>query len=143
MDFIQKIMKNAIISILTIFLLIISDSESKAQKIENFKYKIVDGKVQITYDLITVKEGQEVEVRLYSTLKGFDMRLYRATGDIGKELKAGKDKKIQWNNNEELTSYNKVDMTFKLELIAKQMPAKNIERAKSKGLFAGFFGSEK
>jgi hypothetical protein len=135
-------MKNIFIPyLIIIFLLLILSSESKAQKIENFNYKIIDGKALITYDLITAKEDQEVEVRLFGIIKGYDMRLYRATGDIGKELKAGINKQIQWNNNEELTAYNKEEMTFKLLVIAKQQPTKNIEKVKSKGIFAGLFGN--
>lgn len=136
-------MKNISTPLLIIFLMLAISINSKAQKIDNFKYNLIAENVYITYDLITAKEGQEVEVRLYSTLKDFDMRLYRATGDFGKELKGGKNKQIVWNNKEELTSYNIEEMTFKIEVISKQQPNKVNERVKNKGLFAGFFGSEK
>jgi hypothetical protein len=134
-------MKKNIIFYLFIILFVVNlPATIYAQSVENFSYKIVNGKVNITYDLITAKETQEVEVRLFCTMKGFDMRLYRATGDIGKELKAGRGKKIEWNNNEELTSYNKEDMTFKLQVLAKKQPVKEVEKVKNKGIFAGLTG---
>lgn len=110
-----------------------------AQKVENFNVQVNEDKAIIHYDLTGLKENQEVEVRVYATIKGFDMRLYRASGDVGKEIKGGKGKTIEWNNDEELTSYNKDDITFKINVISKNQPVK-AEKNKNKGIFAGITG---
>ncbi|MDQ3394923.1 MAG: hypothetical protein M3512_12530 [Bacteroidota bacterium] len=110
--------------------------QAQAQKIANLDVHVNQEKATIYYDLVGLKDNQEVEVRLYATIKGYDMRLYRAIGDVGKGITGGPSKIIEWNNNEELTAYNKDDITFKLQVISKQQPLK-AEKTKNKDVFAG------
>ncbi len=88
-----------------------------AQKVDNVRREIKDGQVIIQYDLLGSDTSQIFEVRLYSVIENFKQRLYRGEGDVGKDLKAGTNKRITWNNKEELTSYRLQDMDFELETI--------------------------
>ncbi|MDQ3534861.1 MAG: hypothetical protein M3421_04465 [Bacteroidota bacterium] len=112
---------------------------ANAQKVDNLHVDVTGDLARINYDLLDLMENQEVEVRVYATIKGFQMRLYRATGDVGKGITGGVGKSIAWNNDEELTRYNKKDITFKIDVISKLQPQKQ-EKAKNKGIFAGITG---
>jgi len=129
-------MKFQVKALLIITFLSFSSMGVSAQKVANLDVQVSEDKATIYYDLVGLKENQEVEVRVYATIKGFDMRLYRATGDVGKGITGGNSKSIVWNNDEELTSYNKENITFKINVIAKNQPAKE-EKSKNKGIFAG------
>lgn len=114
-----------------------SSFQVRAQEIKNLNVQLGDDKATINYDLAGVQEGQEVEVRVYATIKGYAMRLYRASGDVGKGITGGNNKVIIWNNDEELTSYKKEDITFKLDVISKNQNLKvEKEKTKNKGIFA-------
>lgn len=86
-----------------------------SQTIENVRREIKDGQVIIQYDLLGADTSQIFEVRLYSIIENYKQRLYRAEGDIGRDIRAGFNKRITWNNKEELTSYRMSDMDFELE----------------------------
>lgn len=127
-----------IITIIFLLFFGVSSFQVKAQEIKNLNVQLSDEKATIKYDLDGVQDGQEVEVRIYATIKGYAMRLYRASGDVGKGITGGKDKVIVWNNDEELTSYKKEDITFKLDVISKNQNLKaEKEKNKNKGIFAG------
>jgi hypothetical protein len=87
-----------------------------SQKIDNVRREIQDGEVIIHYDLLGADTSQVFEVRLYSIIENYKQRLYRGEGDIGRDIKAGTNKRIIWNNKEELTSYRVKDMDFELEI---------------------------
>ncbi len=82
--------------------------------IRNFQTKIENDEVIITYDLVGDVQGQVFDVRLYSQLNNYNQRLYRATGDIGRNIKTGSNKEIRWNNKEELTTFDLEDMRFEV-----------------------------
>ena len=88
----------------------------KGQIIENFRQEIIGDEVNIYFDLIANIEGQIFEVVLYcSDSTTYSQRLYFATGDVGKNVKPGKDKRVVWTNEEELTTYSLEDLTFEIK----------------------------
>lgn len=89
---------------------------AQSQTIENFNAEVVGDSVNITYDLIGSDTSQIFAIRLYSSINNYRQRLYRAQGDVGDNIKAGRNKTITWNNQEELTSYNLSDMLFSVDV---------------------------
>lgn len=108
---------------------------ASAQEIQNMKVDIKEDQVVITYDLIAGKENKDIEVRLFSNLDGYEMRLYRGEGDVGKNIKPGENKTIVWKNDEELTRYNKNEMTYYLK--TNLLEGYTVEKDKDKEVFAG------
>jgi hypothetical protein len=82
-----------------------------SQSIENVSAKFADGKVSITYDL-KGKETQEYEIRVYSSHNQFSVTLRNVSGEVGRKIKSGTGKLIEWDANE-LVNYNG-ELTFKL-----------------------------
>ncbi len=101
---------------ITIILFFITlGSQAYGQIIENFRQEIIGEQVNIYYDLIANIEGQIFEVVLYcSDSSTYTQRLYFATGDIGKDVNPGKNKKVVWTNTDELTSYSLDDLSFEV-----------------------------
>lgn len=90
--------------------------QAKGQIIENFRQEIIGDEVNIYFDLIANIEGQIFEVVLYcSDSTTYSQRLYFASGDVGKNVKPGKDKRVVWTNKEELTTYSLDDLTFEIK----------------------------
>ena len=90
--------------------------QTQGQIIENFRQEIIGDDVNIYFDLIANIEGQIFEVVLYcSDSTTYSQRLYFATGDVGKNVKPGKDKRVVWTNEEELTTYSLEDLTFEIK----------------------------
>lgn len=90
--------------------------QTKGQIIENFRQEIIGDEVNIYFDLIANIEGQIFEVVLYcSDSTTYSQRLYFATGDVGKNVKPGKNKRVIWTNKEELTTYSLDDLTFEIK----------------------------
>ncbi len=95
---------------------------ANAQQIQNFKSQIVGDSVQITYDLVGSDPRQTFEVRVFGIINKYKQRLYRAKGDVDKNIKPGKNKRITWNNKEELTSYKLENMSFSVDAILFNSP---------------------
>ena len=90
--------------------------QTTGQIIENFRQEIIGDEVNIYFDLIANIEGQIFEVVLYcSDSTTYSQRLYFATGDVGKNVKPGKNKRVIWTNKEELTTYSLDDLTFEIK----------------------------
>lgn len=101
---------------LTILLFFVVTLHAKGQIVENFRQEIIGDEVNIYYDLIANIEGQIFEVILFcSDSSTYTQRLYFATGDVGKDVKPGTNKKIVWTNKDELTSYSLDDLTFEIK----------------------------
>ncbi|MDN5211425.1 Ser-Thr-rich GPI-anchored membrane family protein [Fulvivirgaceae bacterium BMA12] len=90
--------------------------QAQGQIIENFRQEIIGDEVNIYFDLIANIEGQIFEVVLYcSDSSTYSQRLYFASGDVGKNVKPGKNKKVVWTNKEELTTYSLDQLTFEIK----------------------------
>jgi hypothetical protein len=88
---------------------------SYSQSVENIRTNIQDGEVIITYDLLGSDTSQIFEIRLYSSIDNYRQRLYRGVGEVGRDIRPGRNKQIVWNNREELTAYKIIDMEFEIE----------------------------
>jgi hypothetical protein len=77
-------------------------SELKAQTIEIKSVKYLDEKVVIDYELLDSLEGRSFSVRLYFSVDGYLNPLVKVSGDVGLEVKSGKNRKIVWAITEEL-----------------------------------------
>ncbi|MEN8250057.1 MAG: Ser-Thr-rich GPI-anchored membrane family protein [Bacteroidota bacterium] len=89
-----------------------------AQKISDFKYKLVGEKIEIVYSL-GGKSSDRYEVSLYSDLDDYATPLALVTGDVGYDIVPGRNKKITWNVKEELGEYKGA---FSLKLKTKFIP---------------------
>ena len=106
-------MKKLILSVTVVFFTILLS----AQNIKNIRQEIVGNQVKITYDLVSELEGQTFEIILFCTVSGnnYKQRLYFGKGDVGKDITVGKEKKIVWSNEEELSTFDMDALTFELE----------------------------
>jgi hypothetical protein len=102
-------------SILLVFILSAITHYTYSQSIENVRSSIEGGEVIINYDLLGSDTSQIFEIRFYSTIDNYRQRLYRGVGDVGRDIRPGRNKQIVWNNREELTVYKLNDMEFNLE----------------------------
>ncbi|CAN5267822.1 hypothetical protein BH23BAC1_BH23BAC1_48060 [soil metagenome] len=102
-------------SILLVIILSAVSQYIYSQSIENVRTNIEGGEVTITYDLLGSDTSQIFEIRLYSAIDNYRQRLYRGVGEVGRDIRPGRNKQIVWNNREELTAYKLNDMDFTLE----------------------------
>ncbi len=65
--------------------------------------RVDKNKTYNTYDLVDVKENQQVDVKIYAKVKGIDKPIFKVAGDIGKGKTPGSEKIIVWNY---LLTYN-------------------------------------
>lgn len=61
------------------------------------RIELLDQKVVIHFDLMDSVAGRSYTLRVYSSVDNFINPLTQLTGDVGLEVKPGKDKKIIWN----------------------------------------------
>jgi len=73
----------------------------KGQSIELNYVEFVNNKLVVHYDLLDTIEGRFYSIRLYSSPDGFLNSLDKVSGDVGQEVKPGKDKKIYWDFSQE------------------------------------------
>src|SRR5687767_4719110 len=76
-----------------------------AQKIAVKKVELAGEKIIVHYDLEDSKPNNDYQIFLYSSQNSFSTALTHVKGDVGNEVKAGADRKIEWNVKEELGSY--------------------------------------
>jgi hypothetical protein len=62
-------------------------------------------KIIVHYDLETSNPNQEFAISLYTSKDNFSAPLSKVTGDVGNEIKPGKDKQITWDVVAELGNY--------------------------------------
>ena len=84
--------------------------------------EIVNDQVFIYYDLVGDNVIQTFEVKLFGKINNYSQRLFRASGDVGTNIKAGKNKKILWNNKIELTSYDIEEINFDIKVTIFKTP---------------------
>jgi hypothetical protein len=78
---------------------------TEAQKLTLTRLELVREKIVVYYTLEDANPNHEYQVSLYSSKDNFATPLVRVTGDVGTEIKPGKDKKIEWNAFQELGAY--------------------------------------
>jgi hypothetical protein len=67
--------------------------------------EIAGTKIIVHYDLETSNPNHEFSISLFSSKDNFSAPLTKVTGDVGNEIKPGKDKKIIWDVVAELGSF--------------------------------------
>ena len=80
-------------------------SVAHAQKASIKKVELAGEKIIVYYDLEDSNPANEYQISLYSSQSNFATALTRVKGDVGSEVKAGSNKKIEWNIREELGPY--------------------------------------
>jgi hypothetical protein len=78
---------------------------SKSQEITNVRAVATGSLVHIYYDLQEAMEGQLFEVSIYASHNSLAEPLTYVRGDIGSDIRAGKDKRIEWGAKKELGTY--------------------------------------
>jgi hypothetical protein len=101
--------------------LIFGSALSFAQKVSIIKTDFEAEKVTVFYDLEGDAEGQLFEVSLLSSANSFTTPLIFVEGEVGKNIKVGKGKKIVWNAAKELMSY-KGNITFEIKATLTHSP---------------------
>lgn len=101
---------------------------SDAQSIDLKYVEIVSNQLIVHYDLTDTMAGRSYSVHLYSSLDGYLNSLEKVSGDVGLEIKPGKDKKIAWDFKQEpgVTPKGRVAIEVKARLFVPFINAENI-----------------
>jgi hypothetical protein len=78
-------------------------SSSLAQSLELKALELKEGKMELHYDLLDSLEDRFYSIRLYSSADEYLNPLTKITGDVGLEVKPGKDKVVTWALRDELS----------------------------------------
>ena len=88
-----------------------------AQDINDFKYQLIEGKIEVSYTL-SGKSTDRYDVKLFSSLDNYIAPLELVSGDIGADITPGKDKKISWDAKTELGEFKgNLSLRLKTRLI--------------------------
>ena len=98
---------------LTFILLVIGTVQAWAQKIEVDFVEVTDNKVVVHYDLQDEKTERTYLVNLFSSQDNFTKELTKVSGDVGTEVKSGRDRKITFDITKELGNF-KGDISFEV-----------------------------
>lgn len=88
--------------IVTIIIPFLACALAQAQEFAIKKVEIATDKVFIFYDLIDTISSRTYTVNLYSSRDSYVSPLLKIQGDIGLEVKPGRNRKITWNAKDEL-----------------------------------------
>ncbi len=86
-------------------LLVLISLGSYAQNVIVHKVELVGDKIIVHYELDDSNPIHEYQLQLFASKDNFANPLTKVKGDVGDEIKPGKDKKIEWNIREELGGY--------------------------------------
>ncbi len=86
---------------------------ANAQKLNLDWIEVVGDKVVVHYDLEDSNPNHQYLVSLFSSKDNFSAPLTRVTGDVGTEVKPGKDRKVIWDVTKELGAF-KGNITFEI-----------------------------
>ena len=120
-----------------------------SQSIENVKKQLNGDEIIITYDLISPDPRLNFDIRLYGSIEGRRERLFRATGDVGRDIQGGKNKELRWSNDIEFINVPleriKFDLTFQfLDPPVKMLkPISNVEFKRGKTYELRWLGGER
>jgi len=84
-----------------LFAAIVADAQRASIK----KVELAGEKIIVYYDLEDSNPANEYQINLYASQNNFATALTSVRGDVGNEIKAGSNKKIEWNIREELGPY--------------------------------------
>jgi len=94
--------------------------------------------VEFTYDLNGVVPGQTFEVRILIKVNGEEQELKQVSGEVGKNITAGKDKTITWYAKKELLEFKgdikpmiKANVVFTPLYKAEILGGKSLKRGKT------------
>jgi hypothetical protein len=73
-----------------------------AQRASIKKVELAGEKIIVHYDLEDSNPANEYQINLYASQSNFATALTKVKGDVGNEVKAGSNKKIEWSIREEL-----------------------------------------
>jgi hypothetical protein len=103
-------MKNTIkITLLVMFIA----SYANAQKLDLDWIEVAGDKVVVHYNLEDGNPNHQYLVSLFSSKDNFSAPLTRVSGDVGTEVKPGKDRKVTWDVTKELGAF-KGNLTFEI-----------------------------
>ena len=85
-----------------------------SQKIENLKATVEGEKIVITYDLTGGVPGDSYNISIFSSSNNFSAPLSLVSGDVGKGVKEGVGKRIEWESKAELRNF-KGDLSFEIQ----------------------------
>ena len=108
-------MKVLLLRSLSLCFLILLALTCEGQIVQNITSTFKDGHATITYDLIGFKAKELYLVDVYSSHNDFSNPLKLVSGDVGKNIKEGKEKKIEWKASEEAGAY-KEPFTFRVKI---------------------------
>ncbi|HLO57280.1 MAG TPA: hypothetical protein VK179_00925 [Bacteroidales bacterium] len=126
-------------NIVLFILLVLYIPQSFCQTIENIDWNIKDKKVEIRYDLASNSKEKIYKIEIYvsldsgATFKKQELKF--VTGDVGKDVKPGKEKKVIWDLSKEFPSFKEGDAVFEIKAI------EEINKEKNRELFIGYKGS--
>ena len=91
-----------------------------SQKLENLKAEVTGEKIIVTYDITGSQPDDSYNISLYSSQDKYTAPLTLVTGDVGKKIKEGKNKRIEWDAPSEFNGI-KGTLLFEVhaELVAK------------------------
>lgn len=78
---------------------------AQAQQASIKKVELAGEKIIVHYDLEDSNPANEYQISLYSSQSNFTTALTKVTGDVGSQIKAGSNKRIEWNIRQELGPY--------------------------------------
>ena len=116
-------MNNLILSSLFLFITLFSS----AQKIENIRTEQQEKKIIIYYALTGTKTGQTFNVKVYCSTDGganWGEPLHSVTGDVGKNVTTGYNKKIVWDvlKDREKLQGDKIQFEIRAKVTGGAMP---------------------
>jgi hypothetical protein len=88
-----------------IVLIVILGNLLYAQKVAVKKVELAGEKIIVHYDLEDNNPNNDFQISLYSSQNNFSTALTHVKGDVGSDVKAGANKKIEWSIREELGPY--------------------------------------
>lgn len=80
-------------------------ASASAQAVMIKKVDLAQEKVVVYYSLEDSNPNNEYQLNLYSSRDNYMSALAKVTGDVGNEVKAGNDKKIEWKIMDEFGPY--------------------------------------
>jgi hypothetical protein len=86
-------------------LLLLLGASVHAQKIAVKKVQLAGDKIIVHYDLEDSNPNNDYQIFLYSSQNSFSTALTHVKGDVGTDVKAGSNRKIEWSIKEELGPY--------------------------------------
>jgi hypothetical protein len=81
---------------------VLAASALQAQRASIKKVELAGEKIIVHYDLEDSNPANEYQINLYASQSNFATALTKVRGDVGNEVKAGSNKKIEWSIREEL-----------------------------------------